>query len=183
MNTEDIVFILSHFEEPLFPRKMMTFASNGQFTVTSKEEILQRCKEANYIDCRINAYPEYIEYQGIVRQPPNFIFIDLDKSHFSRYRDPVKMLNRALDKALKNISSIFGQGVAASSDIQSNNNEHHNIKPIRPTVVWSGNGYHIYLPIQSVVLDTYDPFSKDRFPTCFHPTMANTVGLLCQRFS
>ena len=162
-------FILSHFEEPLFPRKMMTSASNGQFTVTSKEEIWQRCKEANYIDCRINAYPEHVEYQGIARQPPNVVFIDIDKSHFSRYKDPVKMLDRALDKALKNISSVFGQGVAASSDIhvRQQQQEHYNIRPIRPTVVWSGNGYHIYLPIQSVVLDTYDPFSKDRFPSLF----------------
>ena len=158
LNTEDIVFILSHFEEPLFPRKMMTSSSNGQFTVTSKEEILQSCKEANYIDCRINAYPEYAEYRGIARQPPNFIFIDLDKSHFSRYRDPVKMLDRALDKALKNISSVFGQRVPASSDIHVRQQqlEHYSIRPIQPTVIWSGNGYHIYLPIQSVVLDTYD---------------------------
>jgi hypothetical protein len=33
--------------------------------------------------------------------------------------------------------------------------------------MWSGNGYNIYLPIQSVVLDTYDPFSKDRFHSLF----------------
>ncbi len=172
MNKEDVELILSHFGEPLFPRKMMTYSSNGQFAVTSKEEILQRCKEANYIDCRINAYPEYIEYRGIVRQPPNFIFIDLDKSHFSRYKDPVKILDSALSKALKNISSTLGQRVAASSYIhdlqqQQHNQKHYIIKPIRPTVMWSGNGYHIYLPIKSVVLDTYDQFSKGRFPTLF----------------
>ena len=46
MSKEDIDFILSHFEEPLFPRRMMTSASKGQFTVTSKEAILQRCKDA-----------------------------------------------------------------------------------------------------------------------------------------
>ncbi len=170
MNKEDIDFILSHFEEPLFPRRMMTLSSNGQFTVTSKEELLQRCKESNYIDCCLNAYPEYVEYQGIARQPPNFIFIDLDKSYFSRYKDPMKMLNRALEKTLKNISSVFGQRVPASSDMhdcQQQNQEHYSIRPIRPTVIWSGNGYHIYLPIQSMVLDTYDPFSKDRFPSLF----------------
>jgi hypothetical protein len=166
MSKADIELILSHFEEPLFPRRMMTSASNGQFTVISKEDIWQRCKEANYIDCRINAYPEHIEYQGILRQPPNFIYIDLDKSHFSQYKDPAKMLDTALDKSLKNLSLVFGQRDASSSDIQQQL-EHYSIKPIRPTVIWSGNGYHIYLPIQSVVLDTYDPFSKGRFPSLF----------------
>ena len=178
MDIEDIDFILSHFEKPLFPRKMMNLSSNGQFTVTSKEEILQRCKEASYIDCRINAYPEYVEYHGIARQPPNFIFIDLDKSHFSRHKDPVKMLDRVLGKALKNIS-VFGQGVAASSDIQQQQPQdhgHYTIRPIRPTVVWSGNGYHIYLPIQSVVLDTCDQFSKDMFPILFSPCNGKYYG-------
>ena len=178
MSKEDIELILSHFEEPLFPRRMMTSASNGQFTVTSKEEIMQGCKEANYIDCCINAYPEHVEYQGIVRQPPNFIFIDLDKSHFSRCKDPVRMLDRALDKTLKNISSVFSQRDAASSDIHVRQQqlEHYNNKPIRPTVIWSGNGYHIYLPIQSVVLDTYDPFSKDRFPSLFSSCNGKCYG-------
>jgi hypothetical protein len=120
MKKEDVELTLSHFEEPLFPRKMMTFSSNGQFTVTSKEEIWQSCKEANYIDCCINAYHEHIEYHGIARQPPNFIFIDLDKSHFSKYKDPVKMLDRALGKSMKNISSVFGQWVAARSDTNNN---------------------------------------------------------------
>ena len=77
-------FITSHFSNQLqdFPRKMMTLKQNWQFTVTSKEEILRKCEESDYIDCRINAYPEYVEFKGIVRQPPDFVFIDLDLSNF-----------------------------------------------------------------------------------------------------
>ena len=88
MDILDIDFILSHFEEPIFPRKMMTAKSNGQFSVSSKEEIFEKCKQANFVDCRINAYPEYTEYKGIVRYPPNFVFIDLDLTTFSKYKDP-----------------------------------------------------------------------------------------------
>ena len=47
MKIEDVDSILSHFEDQiqLFPRKMMTFISRGQFSITSKEEIFERCKE------------------------------------------------------------------------------------------------------------------------------------------
>ncbi len=36
-----------------------------------------------------------------------------------------------------------------------------------PTVSWTGNGYHICLPIQISVLDHLYIFSKDRFPGLF----------------
>ena len=44
---------------------------------------------------------------------------------------------------------------------------HENIRPIHPTVLWTGNGYRIYLPVEAVVLDTYEQFSKDKFPNLF----------------
>lgn len=75
---------------------MMTAKSNGQFTVTSKEEIIEKCKQATYIDCRINGYPEYTEYCGIVRQPPDFLFIDLDLTSFNNDEN-------LIDKVLKRI--------------------------------------------------------------------------------
>jgi hypothetical protein len=52
MEIKDIDFILSHFDSyTLFPRKMMTSVSNGQFSITSKDEIFEKCKQANFIDC------------------------------------------------------------------------------------------------------------------------------------
>jgi|SRR6476660_1159976 len=96
MNIEkDIDFILSHFENHnLFPRKMMTFKSHGQFTVYSKEEILEKCRESDFIDSRFNAYPEYTKWEkyDLIRQPPNFIFIDIDVSNFLKYKDPKKTI-------------------------------------------------------------------------------------------
>ncbi|WP_172602021.1 DNA primase noncatalytic subunit PriX [Candidatus Nitrosocosmicus franklandus] len=144
MNSEDIDFIMSHFGHQLqdFPRKMMTDKIGAQVPVFSKEEIFIKCQESDFIDCRINAYPEYTEYQGIVRHPPNFIFIDLD---LSKFKNSKKKLDNALENTLNNIHYLGA----------------------KPTVMWSGNGYHIYLPIEAMVLDLIDKFSKDKFPSLF----------------
>ena len=77
-------FILSHFDEPfLFPRKIATYKSNNkQFLVRTKEEIIGAFGDSNFIDSRMNAYPSLIDYQGIPRHKPNFIFIDLDRNYF-----------------------------------------------------------------------------------------------------
>lgn len=76
-------FIISHFEEPLFPRKISTFKSNNkQFLIRSRQEIIDSFSESNSVDCKINAYPYLIEYKGIQRYKPDFLFIDLDKNNF-----------------------------------------------------------------------------------------------------
>ena len=51
-------YILSHFQEPLWPRTISTKATEGrQILVNSREEALSRFKRANFLDCRISAYP------------------------------------------------------------------------------------------------------------------------------
>src|ERR1051326_8793458 len=60
-------FILDHFQEPIFPRKIMTKELGYQVEVFSREEALGYFKSSNYEDCRINAYPPFTEYQGINR--------------------------------------------------------------------------------------------------------------------
>ncbi|MDR4490053.1 MAG: DNA primase noncatalytic subunit PriX [Candidatus Nitrosocosmicus sp.] len=144
MNKEDIDFILSHFQDQiqLFPRKMMTYKINYQFSIASIEEIFDKCSDSGFTDCRINAYSEYTEYKGIVRQPPNFIFIDMDLSNFGMDRGK---LDIALRKTLRKISEYRGF----------------------PTVLWTGNGYHIYMPIKAMVLDQEEIFSRDKFPSLF----------------
>ena len=59
---------------------MMTLTSKGPMSINSKEEISQRCREADYKECLINAYPEILENNGALIQSPNFILIDLDLS-------------------------------------------------------------------------------------------------------
>jgi hypothetical protein len=57
MVDDGLDFILSHFEEPIWPRTISTHATEGsQVLVDSIEEALARFKQAKLLDCRINAY-------------------------------------------------------------------------------------------------------------------------------
>jgi hypothetical protein len=132
-------FILSHFKEG-FPRTISTKTTEGrQIVAYNKDETLARFKAVNYLDCKINAYPKFVEWKGINRQPPNFIFIDLDQGRF-------KLIDRVLDKTLKNICQRFNTAV-------------------HPTVIWSGHGYHIYLPVEAFVLEEESEFAKFGYPS------------------
>jgi hypothetical protein len=125
---------------------MMTFTSNGFISINSKEEILQRCREADNKECLINAYPESLEINGMLIQSPNFILIDLDLSLCTTCVYPVRKLDYLLKQTLKQIKEeIHGQ----------------------PTILWTGHGYHIYLPVQISILDNELEFSKERFPNLF----------------
>lgn len=74
---EGLDFILNHFKEPIFPRTISTKTTEGrQVVVYNKEEVLARFKAANFLDCKISAYPKYVEWQGINRQAPSLIFIE-----------------------------------------------------------------------------------------------------------
>ena len=56
-------FILNHFQEPLFPRKIMTKKLGYQIEVFNKEEYF---KDSNYEDCRINALGAFSNPSAIV---------------------------------------------------------------------------------------------------------------------
>ena len=102
------------------------------------------------LDCRINAYPAYTQYKGINRQAPNFIFIDLDRCNFTTE----KALRLALDRTLKNIRDLGAE----------------------PTVLWSGNGYHVYLPINAFVLEQEEVFAKFDQPSNKFLRFAATIS-------
>lgn len=136
---------------------MMTFKSNGQFAVTTKPEILRRCEQSDYKDCRINAYPEIIEKDGMMVQPPNFIFIDLDLANFD-YN--INRLDKTKNSTLRKMA----------------------IMSCFPTVLWTGNGYHIYLPLQTPVLDNSSISSQKRDFPIYFPIKANIHTIVFQRF-
>lgn len=121
----------------------MTAQYSGQFSVDSRDDLIKKCEQADFKDCRINAYPEVIEKDGLLVQPPNFIFIDLDLSNFD---DDRKKLDKLKNTTLRKMEQLNG---------------------FHPTVSWTGNGYHIYLPIKVPVLDNEYIFSKDKFPNLF----------------
>jgi hypothetical protein len=129
-------YILQHFQEPIFPRTITT-KGNKQILVYNREEALARFSAANFLDCKINAYSNRIGWKGLNRQAPNFIFIDLD---LGKFRSRLA-LDRALAKTLRNISEKFNVTVT-------------------PTVLWSGNGYHIYLPVEASILEEESEFAR-----------------------
>jgi hypothetical protein len=130
-----ISFILSHFEgrQPLFPRKMSTSLSNGrQFIVYNQKQILNECVKADFIDCRINAYP--VQMDSGLLQAPNIVFIDIDLIPFNKdCQMDLKKPNKVLNKVLKNIES--------------------RLDGFKPTVLWTGNGYHVYITVDTRPLE------------------------------
>ena len=140
--------ILSHFQEPLWPRTISTKVTEGrQILVNSREEALSRFKRANFLDCRISAYPPNADenpsaiarFQGIKTATPSniIVMIDLDRCNFKT--DIAFEL--ALSRTLNNIKEKLGS-------------------EIMPTVMWSGRGYHIILPLNSngVILESINEF-------------------------
>jgi hypothetical protein len=139
---EGIRFLLSHVEgrQQLFPRKMSTALTKGsQFIVYSEDQILNECIKANFIDCRLNAYP-HMESDDLTTitntdshtpirifsaLAPNLIFIDIDFPPGITEKDSLKQLNKILEIIKKDLGQCT------------------------PSVLWTGNGFHIY-----IVLDT-----------------------------
>ncbi|MFL6413965.1 MAG: DNA primase noncatalytic subunit PriX [Nitrososphaeraceae archaeon] len=131
-------FILNHFQEPIFSRKIMTKQLGYQVEVFNKQEALEHFKDSNYEDCRINAYPSFTDYHGINRTPISFLMVDLDLKDFSDEKKKGKaVLDTALNKTLRKITESVGG---------------------KPTVLWTGNGYHIYQPVSGFILEEYETF-------------------------
>jgi Primase X len=114
----------------------MTKRLGYQKEVLDKQSSLKYFRSSNYEDCRVNAYPSFTNFHGINRTPPSFIIIDLDLKDFSYSKDK---LDGALNNALKRIKDILGG---------------------YPTVLWTGNGYHIYQPLEGFVLEEVDIFAE-----------------------
>ena len=146
---EGLNYLLWHFESidrtTIWPRTISTRITEGrQMLAYDQKEVMTRFQQANFPDCRISAYPGHMKGTVVkVKQAPNFLFIDLD----SKILD----LEKELKQTLVNIKTQFGD------------------KSIEPTVLWSGKGYHIYLPVNSLALEDeslfedieiYDPSRK-----------------------
>ena len=156
-------FILNHFREPHFPRTISTRTSQGrQFKVNNKSEALARFEQANFLDCKISAYPVELQsktlsdFDGINRHQVDFIFAgDLDKSKFRTLHD--------LDRALKYTTRKIKQDIGGT-----------------PTSIWSGNGYHVYQPIEPAPLLEFESFFVKRFS---ESEMRNRLSIYLMRYA
>jgi hypothetical protein len=145
--SEGIDLLLAIFQkvgQRLFPRNIMTKQLGRQIRVYSKEQIMYWYEQSCYEDCRISAFPafysktEEYDYEngiGINLLTPSILFVDLDSQDFISGEDMDKWLQRILE----NVSSI--------------------LYGIKPLVLWSGNGYHIIIPLNSPeALEQYEDF-------------------------
>jgi hypothetical protein len=130
-----------------WPRTISTKVSEGkQIPVYSKQEALSYYKDSNYVDCRISAYNTKAQQQTI-----DLLMIDLDLSNFKHNNDGMKDLNLVKEKALAKIQDTF--------DLS---------KKFEPaTVIWSGNGYHLYIPAESqnAILEQMSEFNNYKEPS------------------
>jgi hypothetical protein len=140
--------ILSHLEEPHFPRRISTYIteknSPWQVSVNSRDEALAMFKQSDLIDCRISAYPCPVpeDNRGINMQAPNFFLTDLDKKNFKSDR----LFQQCLEDTLKNFKD--------------------KLHGANPTVLWSGGGYHLLQPLDAdIVLETQSIFAKFNEPS------------------
>jgi Primase X len=117
---EGINLLFNLFEQAgqhatIFPRKVMTAKYSGQFTVDSKEQMIKVFEEADFVDCRINAYP--VLSDGVL-QIPNIILLDIDV-------DGKKGRTGLLSKIVQHISEYTNNSTGSFP------------------VLWTGNGYHV----------------------------------------
>jgi hypothetical protein len=118
---EGVDFMLEHFGS-IFPRAVATLATgHGQVQVNSREEIIRRFEESDFIDCYMSIFPAYNKKE---HYKPTHIFIDIDRQHFVTDQE----FEQAVQETLHNIRRTFGSDVS-------------------PTLNISGNGVHIHLPI------------------------------------
>jgi len=133
-------FLLNHLKKPEFPRTIATLLTEcKQIIVSSKEEALGFYKDSNYTDCRLAAYPYSVNN---LPQIIDFVMLDLDLNNFKFSR---QKLDRVLNKILLTLKK----------------------DAVEPTVIWSGNGYHILIPIESLesTLEDMVEFSKFEEPS------------------
>jgi hypothetical protein len=125
-------FVMELFPVPRVPRNILTGVSKGQRIVNTRDEAMTYYEAALYEDCYINAYPNYEEMANNGCLPPEFkpvpnhIIIDLDREPFNSDEE----LETALNTTLQNIKANF-TGIIADN----------------PVIVWSGNGYHVHVPL------------------------------------
>jgi Primase X len=128
-------FLLGHFKEPVWPRKISTHLTEGrQVLVDSKTETLAWFKRASQLDCKINAYRWREEWAiELLGQAPEIIFADLDFKSSTAFETAVQMTVKNFREKLDGAS---------------------------PTIIHSGNGYHFIQPVEGVVLETESIFAE-----------------------
>ena len=154
---EGLDYILSHFEEPLFPRTISTKKTkNKQVVVNSREETIRHFGNSSFEDCRVSAFSQH----EIKNKIPNLIFIDLDDKS-------------ALNGTLQFIGMKFG-GIPT---VLSTGNGYGIIQPIKMTS-WNDVTYpdKTSADLTTLFLQyTEHYFSCGTYDTAHHPSLKSCL--------
>jgi hypothetical protein len=138
--SDGLDFMLWHFIEPLWPRNVSTAATrNGQRSVDGKDRTILYFKGALRVDCKLAIYSNYEELAKTGCLPPGYkprpthLFIDLDLASFGGDKDKLEL---ALQQTKRNIARQLN-GAA-------------------PSILWSGGGFHVHLPLDPDVIPIYE---------------------------
>jgi hypothetical protein len=141
MSSFSVESVLKICQGPQFPRAISTFKTQGrQIEVSNIAEISDYFRASNLVDCRINAYPKFTNYNGINMQSPTLVMCDLDLVKFRTERQLLQVLDETLENIKQEIDGI-------------------------PTVIFTGNGFHVYQPIRLPVLEQESIFARFENPS------------------
>lgn len=130
-------FIINHFDSTIlyFPRTIMTKKLGYQKEVYSKKDAMEYFQQSDYLDCRINAFrsSNSAEQQ---QWNPDLIFIDIDKNNFKNEKNFEVALSTTLENIREKLNGY-------------------------PSVLKSGNGYHIIQPIEAIAFENYSGNDND----------------------
>jgi hypothetical protein len=177
---EGINFILRHFpQDKIFPRRISTKDSSPeQFIIYNKKEMLKAYEQADFIDCKVSAYAaytaeEYIYDNGINMQTPDFIFIDINNRSLSSPSSLPQTLNSdRLADQVKVIDAIL-------------QNMKEMLYGANPTILWAGNCFHIYQPVEAITLERIEEFIDLKYIAEFRKffTKQHLLSALFSEFS
>jgi hypothetical protein len=145
---KNIDFMLSHFksQHELFPRAILLGEQKKWVIINydaegsnCKDQIFSYSRQYNFIDCRINAFPaktqHSIDFEVKNMTSASLIMLDLDLEYFETRQH----LDKQLSKIIKKLSQKFKEDA-------------------NPTILWTGNGYHIYQPLDGIVFENEQAF-------------------------
>jgi hypothetical protein len=154
---EGMKFVLNHFAKGnVFPREIASQQSSSSFAepavtiVNNKNEMLRVYEQSGFIDCKISPSPafdteKFIHNNRINIQTPDFIFINMaSKSPSSLPSSPPTILScNSGGRIVDQVNGLF-------PILQ-------NIKELlygaNTTILWTGNGFQIYQPVQRATLE------------------------------
>ena len=150
---EGINLILNHFHKhDVFPRAISTQAlpRESPVIIHDENEMFRAYEQSGFIDCKVSVYPltteKFIHHNGINIHTSDFIFINLTSKSSSLSPPPPSPTILSCNAG----SGIVDQAKALYSILQ-------NIKDLlseaRPTILWTGNGFQVYQPVNTITLE------------------------------